>query len=82
MNMSGSEGIFRVHIDVYLYSCSKLEHLHESNELSLLCRGPEWQQMHFSDSIQSHYCISRSVPSQIAAICEILNAQMTDRLDD
>jgi hypothetical protein len=48
-----------------------------------LCRGPNRQQTCFSDSSQSHYCISSktcAIPDKAAAICEILNVQMTDRL--
>jgi hypothetical protein len=66
----------RVLIDVSLYSCSKLEHLHEINELSLLCRSPDWQWMGFNDSIQSHCCISGktcAIPNKATAICELLN---------
>jgi hypothetical protein len=81
--MNGSKGIFGVHIGVYPHSCRELEHPCESNELSLLCRGPDWQQMCFNDSIQNHYCISGkacAIPDKAAAICEILNVQMTDRM--
>jgi hypothetical protein len=40
MDMNGSEGIFRVSVEVYPYSCSKLEHLHEGDMFSILCRNP------------------------------------------
>jgi hypothetical protein len=53
MDINGSKGIFRVHIDVYPHFCPC-----ESSELSLLCRGSNKQQTCFSDSVQSHYCIS------------------------
>jgi hypothetical protein len=79
MDINGSKGIFRVHTDVYLHSCNELEHLCESNELSFLCSGPNWQQMCFSDKVHTHYCISGkmcAVPDEAAAICEILNVWM------
>jgi hypothetical protein len=34
MDMNGRKGIFRVCVDIYSHSCSKLECLHENNELS------------------------------------------------
>jgi hypothetical protein len=43
MDMNGSKGTFKVRIDVYLHSCSKLECLCLSNELRFLRRGPDWQ---------------------------------------
>jgi hypothetical protein len=41
MDINGSKETFRVYIDVYPHSCSELECLGESNELSFLCRGPD-----------------------------------------
>jgi hypothetical protein len=75
--------VFRVHIDVYPHSCSKLEHPRESKELNFLCRGPNQWLTCFGDSIQSHDCISSkmcAIPDKAATICEILNILMTDRL--
>jgi hypothetical protein len=40
MDMNGCEGIFRVSVDVYLYSCSELDCLCEGNKFSLLYRSP------------------------------------------
>jgi hypothetical protein len=41
--MNGCEGIFRVIINVYSYSYSKLECQHEGDKFNLLCRSPNWQ---------------------------------------
>jgi hypothetical protein len=41
--MNGCEGIFRVSVDVYLYSCSELECPREGDKFSLLCTSPYWQ---------------------------------------
>jgi hypothetical protein len=83
MDMNGSKGIFRVHIDVYPHSCSELVCPSESNELSFLCRGPNQQQTYFNNRIQKHYCIYGKtcvILDKAAAIREILNIHMTDML--
>jgi hypothetical protein len=76
MDIYSSEGIFRVHIDIYTQSCSELECSWESSKFSVLCRGPNQQQRPFDDSVQSHYCISSKMCAfldKAAAIHEGLN---------
>jgi hypothetical protein len=70
---------------VYPHSYSELEHPCDSNKLSLLCRGRNWQWLCFSDNLQSHYCISDKMCvflDKAVAISEILNVWMTNGLVD
>jgi hypothetical protein len=40
---------YLVSVDVYPYSHRELEHLHEGNKVSLLCRSYNWQQAGLND---------------------------------
>jgi hypothetical protein len=77
MDMNGCEGIFRVSVDVYLYSCSKLECLPEGDKFSLLCRSGGWASMTESSH---HLMVVCAVLHKAAAICEIFNVWTAHRL--
>jgi hypothetical protein len=49
MDINGCEGIFRVSIDVYPHSCSKLEGPGEGDKFSLSCGSSNLQQVGLND---------------------------------
>jgi hypothetical protein len=81
--MNGCEGIFRVIINVYSYSYSKLECQHEGDKFNLLCRSPNWQWVSINNWLQSQHHITskaRAIPDKAAAIYEIFNIWIADWL--
>jgi hypothetical protein len=80
--MNGCEGIFRVNVDVYPKSCSKLECPCEGDKFRLLCRSPTGSgQTSMSESrVTTAYPAGCAMLNKAATIREIFNVQIANRL--